>query len=79
MFNKYVFNGKYKNGPFFYRKIAYDMPVIPGVISVNMTDLVSRLLDKDPSTRLGGGESGAQSIKKHPLFDVSSFPISVFI
>jgi serine/threonine protein kinase len=79
MFNKYVFNGKYKNRPFFCRKIAYDKPDIPPWFSVNMADFVSRLLDKDPSTRLGCGVRGAQSIKAHPLFTVSSFPISVII
>jgi hypothetical protein len=39
-------------------------------------DLVNKLLTKDESKRLGAGAHGAEEIKKHPFFKVSSFPIS---
>jgi hypothetical protein len=66
MFNKYVFNGKYKNGPFFYSNIAY--ADITRWLSANAADLVARLLDKKPCTRLGGEGRGTRSVKEHPFF-----------
>jgi hypothetical protein len=39
-------------------------------------DLVSKMLTKDETQRLGAGAHGAEEIKKHPFFKVSSFPIS---
>jgi hypothetical protein len=79
MFNKYVFNGKYKNGPFFYSKIVHNTPVFPKCFSPVAADFVSKLLEKDPSRRLGQGKGGAQNIKEHPFFNVSSFSIYVTI
>jgi hypothetical protein len=79
MFNKYVFNGKYKNGPFFYSNIAYDEPDIPRSLSANAAHLIASLLEKKPIERLGGDGRGAQSVKEHPFFNVSSFPISVIV
>lgn len=37
-------------------------------LSDNAKDLLSKLLIKDPNKRLGGGESDAEDIKKHPWF-----------
>jgi protein-serine/threonine kinase len=79
MFNKYVFNGKYKNGPFFYSKIVKDTPEIPKFFSTRAKDFVKRLLEKNPSKRVAAGKSAAQNIKQHPFFNVSSIPISVII
>ena len=39
----------------------------PDVVSRNAKDLLRKLLDRDPSRRLGS--KGAQEIKDHPFFD----------
>jgi hypothetical protein len=39
MFNKYVFNGRYKNGPFVYSEIVQDTAVIPKYFSPRAADL----------------------------------------
>jgi hypothetical protein len=31
-------------------------------------DLIARLLDRSPRTRLGGGEADAEEVKAHPFF-----------
>jgi hypothetical protein len=76
MFNKYVFNGKYRYGFFFYSKILLYAPFIPPWFSVSAAEFVTELLVKDPKKRLGG-DTG--SVQEHPFFDVSSFSISVII
>jgi serine/threonine protein kinase len=76
MFNKYVFNGRYKNGPFFYSEIVQDSAVIPKYFSPRAADFVTRLLEKTPSKRLKAGRIAEQNIKKHLFFNVSSIPIS---
>lgn len=51
------------------RKIVH-MPVkIPTSVSPPAADLLTRLLDKNPSTRLGAGPSGVNEIKVHPFFE----------
>jgi serine/threonine protein kinase len=75
----YVFNGKYKNEFFFYRRIRYVPPVIPKHLSPQAVDLISKLLQKDSKKRLGAGNNGAEDIKKHPFFAVSFSTKSVTI
>ena len=41
-------------------------PVIPNHFSKNMRDLITKLLEKDPTKRLG--YNGADEIQKHPAF-----------
>ena len=43
---------------------------MPRTISRNAQDLILRLLQKDPKQRLGGGPTGLEEIKAHPLFRV---------
>jgi hypothetical protein len=50
-------------------------PHIPEELSPEAVDLISNLLEKEETERLGGGEEGADAIKRHPFFKVSSFPI----
>jgi hypothetical protein len=72
----YIFNGKYKNGSFLCRQILNHKLIMPKEFSPVVADFVTRLLDKNPRTRLGGGKDGAQNIKKHPFFSVMSVIIS---
>jgi len=55
------------------------MPPIPTHFSPELADLIEKLLLKEPTQRLGDGEGGAQDVKQHPFFSVSSFFISVII
>jgi serine/threonine protein kinase len=75
MFNKYVLNGKYKNGPFSYRKKL----TFPQHFKPTTRDFLRKLLEVNPSKRFGGIRGGPLDIKNHPFFKVSSFPTSVII
>jgi hypothetical protein len=50
-------------------------PHIPQELSPEAADLITNLLEKEETERLGGGEEGADAIKRHPFFKVSYFPI----
>jgi hypothetical protein len=75
----YAFNGKYKNGTFLYRRILNDRPVIPDEYSAEVRHFVYSLMEKDPSQRLGAGNTGVLDVKNHPFFSVSYIPIYVII
>jgi hypothetical protein len=75
MFHK-CFNGKYKNGPFFYRTTSDGILKMPKEFSPEAVDLITRLLDDNPKKRLKLGKHGDTAIRRHPFFHVSSFPIS---
>ena len=47
-------------------------PVIPENLSPEIADFISKMLDKDPRTRLGGGTEDAEELKRHPFFRVST-------
>ena len=47
-------------------------PVIPENLSPEIADFISKMLDKDPRTRLGGGTEDAEELKRHPFFRVSN-------
>jgi serine/threonine protein kinase len=47
-------------------KIVRTPVKVPSSVSTQATQLLTRLLDKDPSTRLGAG--GTNEIKAHPFF-----------
>jgi len=49
-----------------YEKILYAAPKFPPSISDSAKDIISKLLEKDPSRRLGAG--GSVEIKKHLFF-----------
>ena len=49
-----------------YRKILSDPLRFPDEVSVEARSLLTALLDRDPSRRLG--VRGAQDIKSHPFF-----------
>jgi serine/threonine protein kinase len=42
---------------------------IPEHVSATARDLTGKLLQKEPSRRLGGGAGGWNEIKSHPFFD----------
>jgi serum/glucocorticoid-regulated kinase 2 len=49
-----------------YKKILYNEVKFPDFFSDNAKDLLSKLLEKNPSKRLGS--EGAAPIKAHPFF-----------
>ena len=52
-----------------YRKIESQKQInFPPALSLQCRDLVRKLLNKDPSKRLGSGDGDIQDIKKHPFF-----------
>jgi serine/threonine protein kinase len=75
----YAFIGKYKHEFSFYRRIKTADPVTSEDLSPEAADLISKLLEKNPRKRLGGGHNGVDDFKKHPFFAVSSLFISVTI
>ena len=58
MFNNFLFG----------RRILYNIPPMPPDISREVTDLLLKLLQKDPKVRLGA--KGAHEIKAHSFFKV---------
>ena len=48
--------------------IEYGELKIPNFISEKGSDLLTKLLERDPNKRLGGGLKDAQEIKEHPYF-----------
>jgi len=52
----------------FGRRILYNSPPMPPDISREVTDLLLKLLQKDPKLRLGA--KGAHEIQAHPFFKV---------
>jgi hypothetical protein len=65
-----VCNGTHKNELLFYSRIVTLDPHIPQELSPEAADLITNFLERE-----GGGEGGADAIKRHPFFKVSSFPI----
>jgi len=50
-------------------RILHSRLKFPSHLNENSVDLISRLLDRNQSTRLGAGSLGSQEIKDHPFFD----------
>lgn len=48
--------------------ILYSKLKIPAGVSSKCKDLLKRLLDKNPSKRIGSGKKGVEEIKKHGFF-----------
>ena len=58
-----------KNKEKLFRNIKYSEPKLDfAFLSDNARDICSKLLDKNPLTRLGSSESDAQEIMAHPWF-----------
>jgi serine/threonine protein kinase len=57
-----------KNRKEMFRQIVEKPPVMKKEFSTEARDLLKRLLDPKPSTRLGNGPSGSKEIKEHPFF-----------
>jgi hypothetical protein len=72
-----IFHWQIQDAFFLYRQIIEDPLIVPPYMSDEAVDLVSKLLIKDERKRLGASVHGAEEIKKHPFFKVSSFPVSV--
>ncbi|PSN42702.1 hypothetical protein C0J52_23397 [Blattella germanica] len=51
-----------------FSSILTTTPVIPVDLSPEIADFISKMLDKDPRTRLGGGREDAEELKRHPFF-----------
>jgi serine/threonine protein kinase len=52
-----------------FRNIKYSEPKLDfPFLSENARDICTKLLDKNPMTRLGSGPSDAEEIMKHPWF-----------
>lgn len=49
--------------------LELDVEYSPAIFSAEAEDLCRRLLQRDPTKRLGSGPSGAEEIKAHPWFD----------
>jgi hypothetical protein len=47
---------------------------MPAYLSEAAAHFIKSLLQKDPAKRLGGGNGGAENVKRHRFFEVSSFP-----
>ncbi|CAK4477321.1 unnamed protein product [Aphanomyces euteiches] len=60
---------RHQNPAVLFEKILSDEPVFSERFTPEAKDLVTRLLDKDASTRLGSGPTGADEIKAHPFFN----------
>jgi serine/threonine protein kinase len=75
----HVCNGKIKSNIIFFSRIITAKPRIPDNISPEAADFILKLLVKNPQKRLGGGEDGAQELKRHPFFKVSFSPITFVI
>ena len=51
-----------------YRKILNDDIEFPSFMSPEICDFISKLLDRDPQTRLGASERDVEELKEHPFF-----------
>lgn len=51
-----------------YRKILHEEIEFPAFFSANARNLISRLLDRNPQTRLGAGPDDVEEIKRQPFF-----------
>lgn len=52
-----------------YQNILYGNLIIPRYVSEKCKDLLSKLLHRNASKRLGSGPNGAKEIKDHPFFN----------
>jgi len=43
--------------------------VLKKEFSSEASDIISKLLERDPKKRLGSGSSGTDNIKRHPFFE----------
>ena len=50
-------------------RLAETEPCIQNDLSIHAKDFISKLLDKDPRKRLGGGNGGAEELKRHPFLN----------
>jgi len=51
-----------------FEKIKLGKITCPSTFSLNLSNLLQRLFQKDPEQRLGSGPKGAEEIKSHPWF-----------
>jgi serine/threonine protein kinase len=64
----FAVTGKVEDHEILLNQILTHEPEMPLEISPVMADLITQLLEKEPSKRLGGGEYCAVEIKSHPFF-----------
>lgn len=51
-----------------FENIKYAKLVVPTFVSPDASDLLTKLLQKNPKKRLGYGKNDAEEIKKHKFF-----------
>lgn len=52
-----------------FKNIMQSEVIYPSHISANARSLISKLLNRDPSRRLGGGPNGGRDIMAHPFYE----------
>ena len=52
----------------YFKNVKSGVLKIPKSLSADVKDLIQKLLDRSPKTRLGAGPNGANDIKSHPWF-----------
>ncbi|KAH0787189.1 AGC family protein kinase [Histomonas meleagridis] len=57
-----------ENTPKMYQMILKEHVSFPVYVSEVAKDLITKLLDKNPATRLGASEEDVEEIKRHPFF-----------
>lgn len=63
----YLYNKKFI---IYFRRILRTQPPIPSSLSSEVKDFITKLLEKDPRKRLGGGPEDSLMLKQHPFFKV---------
>lgn len=63
-----------RNRETMFEKIKNADLTFPAHVSENARNLLSRLLVRDPSQRLGSGEEDAEELKRHPFFQDVNWP-----
>jgi serine/threonine protein kinase len=58
-----------ENSNTMYRMVINNAVQYPDHLSASARDLIGKLLEKDPSRRIGGGDGDSNEIKPHPFFN----------
>jgi len=52
-----------------YQRILHERLRLPANIRAILKDFLTKMLERIPERRLGGGKNGAEEVKRHPFFD----------
>ncbi|RXG52442.1 Ribosomal protein S6 kinase alpha-5 [Armadillidium vulgare] len=64
----FTVDGEKNNQQEISRRILRTQPPIPSSLSSEVKDFITKLLEKDPRKRLGGGPEDSLMLKQHPFF-----------